>query len=611
MGARRRKSETVTERSLLDAWLRPEAAGAPIAALSSTFEFDSSFYERELLPRFLGCAHDSFDDELLFMLEREERLSAAYAAVLVDSANVSVGRTSARWDQLPITVDSGCFHSKISVLAWEKQVRLIVASANLTIGGYRTNHEIAWVLDFDDDATSPPRSVLFAFIDALERYVQSTLQEANASERYLRVVETVRSIVRKWKALPLEQAPRAATQLVPIFVEPPSVRRRGRTFYDGLSAAAGSLKFERCWVMSPFWDDPPAESAAPDDAACLGLRDFLRVRSARITVIARGGLSGPETAWVEAPARVRDTLATLVGADDVLAAPVVLEPGKHEGDRRLHAKGLWLYDSSHRLLVAGSSNFTTAGTGSHPHRWNVEANLAVLTRDDAPEYDVIDEIGPPNEDERQASSVDWKGAPKDSDGDGKPEACTPPFVVVATLDAETRELEMRLLSQPEPTMAWELSIPDTDGVMPALWSVIPESSAPEPTKSIKLPNLVWSLRLTWRHGARSGSAPIPVTVKDRAALPTADAMRALTVDELLAFLVSGLEPWEALRKLETKRSALGLPSDALDPHKLVDTSGYVTTRTRRFSHALAALRARLSRNCYATLDAVRSYLFGP
>ena len=42
------------ERSLLDAWMPPEGAGPPVAAIATTYEFDPHLWELQLLPRFLG-----------------------------------------------------------------------------------------------------------------------------------------------------------------------------------------------------------------------------------------------------------------------------------------------------------------------------------------------------------------------------------------------------------------------------------------------------------------------------------------------------------------------------------------------------------------------------
>lgn len=604
----RRNKNTPTVRSLLDAWQRPEEAGEPVAAIATTFELDADFYERELLPRFLGCGHDTFDEPLLFMIEREHRLMKTHAAVLVDSANVAGARTSPRWDQIPIDVPSGCMHSKIVILAWAKAVRLIVSSANITPGAYRINHEIAFTLDFADSDRSPPRAVLLAFLDAVGRYVGMHASEPNATKRLRSSLASIRTLVNAWTLMPQEHAPRAPVQLVPILVEPGRYR-----FFDGLRAAVGTTRFESCWIMSPFWDDPDEAGSSTDDPAATALRDFLRVRSAKVYLMSRGSLSGSGSPIVQAPTRVRDTLARAVGIDDVLVAPVTLKPGEPEGDRRLHAKGLWLYDDGYSVLVAGSTNFTSAGTGVVPNRCNVEANLALLVRAGTPEYSLLDDIGPPAEEPQPAARAEWTGPPKEGEGEGSTDATAPPFHVAATWHAQGRELTISLLEEPRAGMPWSIHL-DENAAREPLWSGAQRDYGIR-MRRMTLEDVVGvpaALLMRWERAGHAPFAWIPVHVEDRAALPEVESMRALTVDELLDLLVSGKASWELVHQIKKKEpGGDGQDRDVLDPHKLVDTSGYVTTRTRRFSQALSALRVSLTNEAFATIDGVRTKLFGP
>lgn len=604
----RRKKVSTTERSLLDAWHPPADAGRPVAALATTFEFEAAFYERELLTRFVGCNHDAFDDELLFFVEREQRLSDTYAAVLVDSGHVDGARMSARWDQMPVHVPTGCMHAKVSVLAWERRIRLIVGSANLTPAGYRTNHEIAYVLDFLDSEDSPPRTVLLAFLDALARYAGLNPGEQHAEGRLRAALHSVRVIVDGWLRLPAQTSRRAPLQLVPIFVEP----QGELSYFDAIREAVGTTKFDDCWIMSPFWDDPAPGTSAPTDPACAGLRDLLRVRTAQVTVMARGARNGEGQTFVEAPERVRDTLMAVVGSDDVFVAPVVFQPGQVGGERRLHAKGLWLSDGDHRVLVAGSSNFTAAGTGAEDHRCNVEANIALLVRDGVPEYDLVHKLGPPYEPESSGADAHWQGAPKDGEEGEDVKACKPPFLVAATWCVLERKLEIDLLTPPAKSLVWQVGLP-ADESLEVLWAST-HPREPGVARTFKLVEVHASgprvLRLEWERPQGTSFAFVPVTIKDRARLPPADAMRPLTMDELLDLFVSGKQVWEIIRRaLAPSGSDVG-HADALDPHKLVNTSRYLTTRTRRFSRALAALQEQLTAVPFTMLDSLRARLFG-
>ncbi|MFN9291663.1 MAG: hypothetical protein ACK6EB_26600, partial [Planctomyces sp.] len=100
--------------------------GEPVACIASTFEFDAGFFETELIPRFLGLTFDHTENELTFLIEREEKLAQTSTAVLVDIHKVDPGQTTLRWDQVPIAVPGAqsIQHSKIVLLVWEKLIRV-------------------------------------------------------------------------------------------------------------------------------------------------------------------------------------------------------------------------------------------------------------------------------------------------------------------------------------------------------------------------------------------------------------------------------------------------------------------------------------------------------
>jgi hypothetical protein len=131
--------------------------GKPVACLATTYTFSAELLETDLLPRFLGLEFDPAGRVPSFVVEREEALSQITSTVLVDQAKVDVRQTTLRWDQVPVRVPRGIQHAKVTLLAWERLVRLIVGSANLTVPGYRHNREVAGMLDFFDHEDSPPR----------------------------------------------------------------------------------------------------------------------------------------------------------------------------------------------------------------------------------------------------------------------------------------------------------------------------------------------------------------------------------------------------------------------------------------------------------------------
>ena len=91
---------------------------------------------------------------------------------------------SLRWDVLPVRIRGGKQHAKLSLLAWTSRVRVIVALANLTEPGYRTNHEVAEMVDLTPTATQDTVSdEALAFFESLLRFVPSAAEELPAVTR--------------------------------------------------------------------------------------------------------------------------------------------------------------------------------------------------------------------------------------------------------------------------------------------------------------------------------------------------------------------------------------------------------------------------------------------
>src|SRR5688572_14293936 len=132
--------------AMLDLWRPPSGAGDPLGCLATTFTFAPGLFDEQCLARFLEIESEPNREDLAFLLERESRLGGVYAGVLVDHTQAGVEH-SLRWDVLPVRIERGKQHAKLSVLAWSRHVRIVVASANLSEPGYRSNHEVAAAVD--------------------------------------------------------------------------------------------------------------------------------------------------------------------------------------------------------------------------------------------------------------------------------------------------------------------------------------------------------------------------------------------------------------------------------------------------------------------------------
>jgi hypothetical protein len=102
-------------------------------------------------------------------------------------------------------------------------------------------------------------------------------------------------------------------------------------------------------------------------------------------------------------------------------------------------------------------------------------------------------------------------------------------------------------------------------------------------------------RVSW--AGSDGAAWWPVNVLSAAALPPPAELKGLPLDVLIEVLTSARPLHKALQRWLRRRQERRQDETAtlLDPHKRVDTSGFLLQRTRRVSDGLRALRQRLER----------------
>ena len=135
-----KRRKTTGSGAMLELWRPPQGAGEPVGCLATTFTFSPALFEEQCLARFLEIESEPNREDLAFLLEREKRLGSAYAAVLADYTQAGKEH-SLRWDVLPVRIRGARQHAKISLLAWARHIRNIVASAHLTAQRHRTNQD--------------------------------------------------------------------------------------------------------------------------------------------------------------------------------------------------------------------------------------------------------------------------------------------------------------------------------------------------------------------------------------------------------------------------------------------------------------------------------------
>ncbi len=202
---------------LAEYWMPPEnrligadGVGQPTTCLATTFEFDAAFFESELLPRFLGLKFDHTENEPSFVVEREEQLALSNVAVLVDQSRFDPRQSTMRWQQVSVSVPRGILHAKLVLLAWERLVRVLVGSANLTRDGYRRNREIFAALDFYDGEESVPLAVVREALGILRLALGWSKVLPMVQTRTAAAITRVEQQIRSWRRAPADFTPRDA-----------------------------------------------------------------------------------------------------------------------------------------------------------------------------------------------------------------------------------------------------------------------------------------------------------------------------------------------------------------------------------------------------------------
>lgn len=585
-----RRTKRDDQATMLDLWRPPTGAGEPLGCLASTYTFEPGLFDEQCLGRFLGIESEPQRESLAYLLEREMRLGTSYAGVLVDASQAGV-QHSLRWDVLPVRVPAGKQHAKVSLLAWTNHVRLIVASANLTGPGYRSNFEVAAPIEFTATACDAPLLAdAIAFLRSLIAMVPGSreLAETERAGDFLRRVE---GVVADWSA-----RPRGGLVRHRLACTLPGRGEAARGAFDEFIAACrarGALPFE-FWIASPFFDEGPAPNRAAE------------------AVCGQMGRGADKAVWLCLPgAKAEDGRSILLHApravyDTLVAAgakvTVEMVPDKEDGERRKwHAKMIHAVADGYVALMAGSSNFTAAGLGLIPAR-NAEANLVTIVdriahaREEGLLRAVWGKMAPVADPERAT----WQQAVDDEDeGKGLP---VPPGFLAATFDAgAARRILLRL--DPERLPA-EWTVQAAGGLadgQPVLGAAAWRTGGRE--RVVEIPWAAYEpperLRIDWddRH------AFLPLNVADGMALPEPSELREMTADEMLA-IIAASDPGAALRAWGRRRqpadpttdpdldAATPIDLDPLSRYRLTDTFLH---RVRRRAHVMADLRRFVER----------------
>ena len=583
--------------AMLDLWQPPEGAGDPVGCLATTYTFHPGLFDEQCLARFLEIESEPDREDLAFLIERETRLGGVYAGVLVDHTQAGVEH-SLRWDVLPVRVRTGIQHAKLSLLSWTRCLRIIVASANLTEPGYRTNVEVAVAVDLrPDDADRTMLQDAVTFLRRLVDFVPGASDNPPEVRRVRAFLDQVERQVGEWR----RPGRRGGVRRQLVFTLPPPPGSSAEGGLSSLDQAMATCQKRggsptEAWVASPFFD---------------GDTDDSRVTAALCKRLGRGK---PRTVAFCVPA-LRDgspsTVPRLMAPRGLVRtakkyhARVVVEMLPPEDDDRnarpWHAKMLTLRSEAYSALLIGSSNFTCAGMGVTPHR-HAEANLLSLVDRVASgrESGRLEAIWPAMDTVTDPDAAEWLGAKPEQDADEQTTATILPvgFLSATYRAGETRQIVLRVDAAHLPP-TWRVHACGRDErelLTDAAWR---ESG--QPSEIV----LEWDPaqppdRLLVRWG--EGEAFLTLNVEDSRALPPPTTLEEMSADEML-WILATVDPSAAFRAWARRQQSSELFDEAidsatppdLDPLRRYDLQATFLHRVRRRARVLGQLRANLER----------------
>jgi hypothetical protein len=288
----------------------------------TTYALSLSFFEAVILDRLIRAGG------------REAMILADIDGVRASLSEQGAQRVGKDYEVEPVSVSSGVFHPKISVLSGTDECHLLVGSGNLTFGGWGGNYEVLEHLH--------PGFAADAIADAAEFFERLSVTERarhGARAHCATVAGDLRAAVQG----------KTRNGDIRLFHNlDASISEQLVRVADELGGAT------RLLVAAPFWDQ-----GAAIDALCKAMKlDEVFIHAHATGVVE--GFAGSNWPF---------------GCDSKIH-PVRLEI--MDDPRRLHAKTFEIMCRQGRILVSGSPNGSTAALGRNG---NVEACVVRIQRD--------------------------------------------------------------------------------------------------------------------------------------------------------------------------------------------------------------------------------------
>ena len=366
------------DRRLIDRFqLDVKRTGQVRRILATTHNLDADFFEHDLLPTVLRVPNIE-DHSFKARMELARRISHCELVAVAMEASAYRGRPSLRTAVRPVSLHGQRLHAKLLVVEYEFGVRLYTGSANLTAAGFRSNREVAGLLETLEDVPGDAADI----VDVLHRAQAALggLRERGATD-VLDGLALVEERVRRWHS---------------------DVGRKHDLLWSGggdsladrvVARWEESATVERIHIVSPFWSEDggatsPLGSFLNKLRADSKLAGQCRVDLYMDAVRLDGGgyavaypshftLAGDEFSGVSVTAHAVDP--------SVDAAELDMKVELNRA-RLLHAKIVLLEGGGRALGYAGSGNFTRKGWG---FAGNANIELGWILRGSAAELEAL------------------------------------------------------------------------------------------------------------------------------------------------------------------------------------------------------------------------------
>jgi len=593
------KAESHTNK-LLNYWNPPASSGEPVGCMTTSFTFDSEFFEEECISRFLQMDTDPKEDGPLYLIEREEKLAQVEPiSVIVDEAHCR-GKRSLRWDLISFR-SSSLLHSKITILVWANHVRIIIGSGNLTPNGYRINKEIFGVYNFnskmgvDQKALTQSLSFFNLLFDQLN-------DNNPAVKRALSFIEKIPLLTKEWDKQRIKKG-----------VER-KILMTGSGFKNLLSHLNQEVKkkgetIQEAHIVSPFYVDPGAQNPAikylgrifsNKDESIISWYGRIDVDTEQNNKLFYGPSSLKEDALEQGIKKVR--FYGIIEKD--------VNDKNQEVFRPLHLKSIWLESPNYVFYSIGSSNFTTNGLGISK-RPNFESNVLYIINKTSAKKIYKDIKGSFPKSTYLGRKVTFCEDLKNVDQRKTDDAVIlPSFFNMALYDRDGDRTFLKL----------SFNLKEKNSLS---WKILDEG------KKVVFTSDEWfmnkhpeSYKIEWHQTF----IPSDLTVKieddkeyrwsviamDSSVLPIPDDLGDLDLEILIQLLATNKPLHHAMRKW-LKKTDQGLElqtKELLNPHDKVDVSSFLLRRTRKISYAFSMLRTHMERPFY-TKATLHWRFYGP